>query len=712
MFKNAYQIARTVLIIQAITSQVVIAQDQTSPIEFDKIDVISKSADGYIVSNTSSATNTDTPIKQIPQSVYVVPRQLIDDQQNVTVSEALSNVSNVIPNAEFSSPANDATVIRGFAAEQLIDGFTQYYNPGDRESLINIDSLEVLKGSNAVLFSGGAGSPVGGVVNINSKLPQAEQFGEVGIKVGSHDFSQTFFDLNQPATDNVLFRITGEYTNTESNIDVIEQDRYNLNPSLTFTNNDDTSLTLQAKHSRWNQQEYQGLPATGTVTGNFKIDPELFIGNEDIPDSKSEFDALWATFDHKINEHWSFNLKARYAESEFSELTQNIIGSDSFQANMPYTAPSTWQLANVALHQKQREKSILGSTLFKFNVGETKNKLLLGADYTELQDKGSMTADYITRPNFVDLSAPTFNTPYIEPPKSAFTTVNDSELKNTVYGAYAQLQSSIYDRLHLLAGLRRGTVKISYDEFAPLSPNQQETKETKWLPRVGAVFDINDIFSVFASYGEGMRAAPYTTFSANVSPTPPRSKASEGGLKFDFNSELAGQFAFYEIKRTNVGVGSPTTPTGEQVSRGFDTDITWNLNTAWTLLANYGYTKAKFTNDVSTTVVSGNKIAGVPKKSARLWAKYQFQSDKLRGLNVGIGAKWQSKVYVDDANNFTVDGYHTIDAAINYETNRYRLGLSIKNLTNQDYYQFYEYFSGRVRPDDGTTAYLSAAIKY
>ena len=225
----------------------------------------------YQVTNVFTATKTDTPIKEIPQSIQVIPLAVMDDQQSITVSESLRNVSGVITRNILYTPVIDGTLIRGFAAEQLLDGFTQYYNPGDRESLVNIDRIEVLKGSNAVLYSGGSGSSVGGVVNTISKLPKPEAFGETGMRLGTNSFYQPFVDLNQPFNNNVLFRITGEYTHSGSFIDVINTDRFNINPALTFTNNDTTTFTLQGKISRWQQPDYQGLPATGTVAGTFKV---------------------------------------------------------------------------------------------------------------------------------------------------------------------------------------------------------------------------------------------------------------------------------------------------------------------------------------------------------------------------------------------------------------------------------------------------------
>lgn len=696
---NVFLIASTLCVSTTATAEDSVQPPQVEAphVQVDPIPVHASPQTGYAVEASSSATRTDTPIKQIPQSVHVIPRQLVDDQQNVTVSEALNNVSNVVTNAEFSSPAFETTRIRGFAAEQLLDGFTQYYNPGDRQSLVNIQKLEVLKGSNAVLFGGGSGAPVGGVVNIVSKLPHAKASGEFGIKIGTDNFAQPFFDVNQPLSENILFRITGEYTHAESNVDVLEQRRYNINPSLTLTNNETTTLTLQGKMSRWRQQDYQGLPATGTVTGSFRTKPELFIGHKDLPDSTSEFDGVWATLDHKINNIWSINLKARYAEAEFDEKTQLLF------TNRPDIAPSTWFFANTRLYQEQKEKSGLGNATAKFDLGATKNTLLIGADYSELEDIGFMNADIA---GMVNLSNPVFSVPYTDP----VTPMNDARIKNRTYGAYAQLQSTIHDRLHLLAGLRQAHVDVTYDERTVAT--KVKTTKNDLLPRIGGVFDINNSFSLFASYSEGLRGQPYKIFATGVTPRPETSRSKEAGIKFDLDGQLTGQVAYFNIDRSNIAVGFPSTPTSTQRSRGFDADVTWQPTRAWSLLGAYAHTQAKFTNNVSATVIDGNRLSGIPKNSARIWAKYAFQQESLRGLSAGIGAYWQSKAFIDDANLYESDSYHTIDAALNYETPRFHVGLTVKNLTNEDYYQYYNYFGGRVKPDAGTATYLSVAVKY
>lgn len=684
-----------------------VANNQSEPVTTLETIKVRAAAESYTATHSSSATRTDTPIREIPQSIQVVPRKVIEDQQNVTVSEALKNASSVVTNAEFSTPAFETTRIRGFAAEQLVDGFSQYYNAGDRESLINIEKLEVLKGANAILHSGGAGAPVGGMINIVSKLPEARAFGELGIKGGSRDFVQPFVDINQPFGDYARFRITGEYTNARSNVDVIHQKRYNINPAFTLTNNTNTTWTLQGKTSHWAQQEYQGLPATGTLTGNFKIKRDLFVGNKDIPDSIAEFNSVWTTLNHRLNDTWSFNAKARYAVSRFDEKTQ-LISSNS--PDLSFISPSTWQLGNAQLAQKQREYSAMANATAKFDFSVTKNTVVLGGDYTEVKDIGFLNSDSLLAFNPIDLANPVFNSPYVVPPSSAFTSFNDSIVKNKTYGGFAQWQSTIYERFHFLAGFRVSHVGVHYQELT--NGTNTKTDKLKVLPRVGGVVDISQYFSLFASYSKGMRGQSFSIFAPGVKPAPAESTSAEAGVKFDVNRALVGQMALFQIDRSNVAVGFPATPTGEQRSRGFDADATWQPTDAWSLLANYAYTDAKFTNRVNATTVAGSPVQGIPKHAVRVWANYSFQQDLLKGLSLGLGTNWQSGVFVEDSRTFKTDNHYSMDAAAAYKTEHFKLALTVKNLTAARYFQYYNYFGGRVRPDDGTNVYFTASFKY
>jgi iron complex outermembrane receptor protein len=244
-----------------------------------------------------------------------------------------------------------------------------------------------------------------------------------------------------------------------------------------------------------------------------------------------------------------------------------------------------------------------------------------------------------------------------------------------------------------LASLRQAHVEIDFEgplldtpaTFANIlgfnftSVYQQtkaNTEKNKLLPRLGAVLDVTDGLSLFANYSEGLRGQPFAQFTGT--PKPEETRQREAGIKLDAGG-LTGQAAVYHIDRSNVVIADPANlgrslTNGEERSRGFETDLTWQATPSLKLLGNYAYTNAEFTENASTTVVKGNQLQGVPKNSARLWANYSFASLGMQGLSAGVGAYWQSEAYVDNANTFKADSYHTIDAALNYQTTRFNVG--------------------------------------
>ena len=169
--------------------------------------------------------------------------------------------------------------------------------------------------------------------------------------------------------------MTGAYTASQSFIDVLNT-AYSLYPTLTLTNLGDTRLVLQGRFSDWQQQEYQGLPATGTVTGGFRIANSLFPGPQNIDKSYSRTQSGTALFDHTINETWSGSLQARASKTQFAELAQNYVGTD-FAANTPSVPPSSWNLLNLQLYQEQTEFTVAGNMLAQFDYATTRNKVVL-----------------------------------------------------------------------------------------------------------------------------------------------------------------------------------------------------------------------------------------------------------------------------------------------------------------------------------------------
>lgn len=678
----------------------------------------------------SSATRTSIPVEQIPQSIQVVPRALIDQQAATTVSEAALNVSNVQGGNPLGIGNTDLAPlkIRGFPAEQWRDGIVSIYDSGDRDGLVNVERIEVLKGPGAILYGGGTGAPLGGVLNVISKLPQNATFAQTGIRAGSYGYWNPWLDINAPLTADgtALFRITGEFTGNRGFVDVLNSKRYNINPTLTLTNNESTTLTIQGFVSRQQQQAYQGLPAYGTLLGDFRVRRATYLGPRDIPDSYSRNAGATVTLDHQFDPIWSASVKARWSQSQIDQLAQNVFGGDATGA-VPAFGPATWLLQNLETFQSQQAYTINPTLQAKFDAGPTRNVLQIGADYSRVTDQGFMAGDnlgnscFLTTglcpPATVDLRYPYFGTPYVRPnPGAGFEYAKYFDFKNSYVtrGAYTQIQSTIFERVHLLAGVRIADLDIDYLEKSLAPARLFQTKKTKWLPRAGIVVDLWSGLSAFASYTEGMRWAGFTT--AVVRPAPEMSRQTEAGLKFSLGGTLSGTLAVFDIRRDNVPVtlGLGVAGLSEQKSQGFEADLIWQPTRNWSFLGSYGYTDATFAspfNDANGgTIPNGNKLPFVPAHSGRLWANYKFDSSVLPGWSIGAGVYAASSQYVDPANRWKTAGYFSVDAKLGYERDNWRASLSVKNLTGEKYFTPYAWLGGQVAP--GAPRLIYAEIGY
>ena len=674
---------------------------------------------GYRALTASSATRTDTPIERLPQNIVVIPRSVINDQGATTVSEAINNVSNVRPvDTRMIGNVEQVPVkIRGFGAEMWTDGYPgNLFLAGDRDGLANVERIEVLKGPNALLYGGGAGSPVGGTINVISKLPMDKAKYEVGGTFGSYRYWNPYFDFNQPLTDSktALFRITGEYGESRNFTDVLTPSHYNINPTLTLTNREDTSLTIQGFVSQHRQQAYPGLPVEGTLFGGYRVRRELYFGDPNIPLSYSRAQGATVTLDHQFNNVWSTNIRARWSQSEFRQFSQSPLNDATFTGGTPVFPPALFDVNNIDVLDRQREFSINPSVKAKFALGPTTNTLLFGADYSRVKDSGYMNTDLLGLLGVTaDLSSPNpVFPPYTIPDPSSLTYFQFNKFDNTYLtkAIYTQLQSTIYDRIHLLAGVRLNSIDTTYNELATTPPGVFKTDATKALPRTGIVFDVVKGFSLYASYGEGMKWTPFsTTF---VSGPPETSQQREAGVKFNWGNMLTGTVAAFEIDRQNVPYTTAafTGALSAQKSRGYEADVIFQPNSNWSVLASYGYTDAFFASD-TPTAPAGNKLPLVPQNSGRLWANYKFDG-QWTGWSAGAGIYAASGQYVDALNRWRTDGYYTLDAKIAYETKQFRAAFFVKNLTGEQYYTPYTWFGGQVAPGAPRSFYLQTSYKF
>lgn len=299
---------------------------------------------------------------------------------------------------------------------------------------------------------------------------------------------------------------------------------------------------------------------------------------------------MTVTLDRELDRFWSFNVKTRWSKSAADQRSQSTLSA------APDVGPTTWSLSNIELMQKQEEFTINPNMQAKFALGPTRNIWLIGADYSRVTDSGFMHTGFGVPP--VDLlNNPVFPTPYVDPVASSPTFFPYFNF-NSVYvtkGVYTQLQSTIYDRLHILAGARLASINIDYTENYPFgmgtfNPTPFGSDKSKALPRIGAVLDLIPGLSVYGSYSEGMMATPFTQ-ALNTNIEPETSKQVEGGFKFNVNNQLTGTVSVFDIQRQNVPVqvGVGIGALSAQESKGYEADLIWQPDRNWKIWASYGH---------------------------------------------------------------------------------------------------------------------------
>jgi iron complex outermembrane receptor protein len=341
------------------------------------------------VPSITTATRSSVPLNRVPQSIQVISRELIKEQDAQTLGDALTNVSGVVPVKTYQSLIL-SPLVRGFPAELFVDGMPGYSTTSsmDTATLVNVQSVEVIKGPTAALFGGGVGSPLGGIINVVSVDPLKEHKYTFGYRTGSWQTRNPFADFNMPLTKDgsLALRLTGDYEDATSHIDEVHQKRWSFNPTLRWEITPETVLTLRAQFSELEMLEYAGLPAALALSpatqkvapySGPSVDPYRYTGSVDAPMSKIRNTRLLATLKHTFSQHLEFNLAAQYYQNSFDEYSMYTFAS----AQSPLPAkPSVYPVLSGYLPSDVTQYTINAWLTGRFELGPTKHELIFGAD--------------------------------------------------------------------------------------------------------------------------------------------------------------------------------------------------------------------------------------------------------------------------------------------------------------------------------------------
>ena len=692
------------------------AEEEENQEDSLRIVVTGEEGSRYVEPNATTGTRTDTPLRDIPQSIQVIPQEVLEDQQVIRLNDALRNVSGVV--AGSNDPRGQRFNIRGFDSSSILrDGFRltngSSGNSGFPE-LANIEQIEVLKGPAAILF--GSVEP-GGVINLVSEQPESEPAYEGSVRAGSRGLFEGSLDATGPLTEDgrVLYRLNALYRNEDYFRDFdTDINRFFVAPVISWAISDSqgdssasrTDLTLDLEYRDDERPSDFGLVAIGDRVADVPFD-RVFGEPEDI--FEGTFLRTGYQLEHRFNDSWKVRNAFHYTryESEFSGAGGGRLNENT----------GTLLRNFISLSQPSDTFEVQTNVVGEFSTGSIDHTLLAGFDFYRREETGVGLGNFRA---FAPINI--FDPVYGLTPRPDFSqepVFIDSDTNINSYGFYVQDQIALSDNLKVLAGLRYETFDQETiarpSAFRPVA-SETNTSDDAFSPRLGIVYQPVEPLSLFASYSRSFSPNSAQTVNGDVI-EPETGEQFEVGARAELlNGRFIASLAYFDITKQNVSTPDPDFPTfaiatGEQRSQGIEVDLIGELTPSWNLIANYAYTDARITSDNSG--LEGNKLFSVPENNFNLWTTYDVQSGPLEGLGLGIGFNVVGERFGDNDNSFELDSYFLTNAAISYQRDNWQVGFNIRNLFDENYIESSENKrDSEINPGEGFTLIGSFSIDF
>ncbi|MGF6315287.1 TonB-dependent siderophore receptor [Pseudomonas frederiksbergensis] len=669
----------------------VMALPETAVIGLENAETAWSPVEGYVATRTAAGTKTDTALVEAPRSISVATRQQMEDRGVQNLDDAVRYMPGIVASSYGSDTRADWLLVRGFEPTQFLDGLPLpkgvYANP--KQETWNLERLALLRGPASSVYGQ---TPPGGLLDMVSRRPSAESSNEIQVQYGSDNHRQINFASTGKIDDEgqFLYGLSGVVRDSGTQIDHVDNKRYNIAPSLTWNIDEDTKFTLLTQFTRDDTGiTSQFLPVQGTKIHSplGKISHHKNLGDPDWEFYDRTYYALGYAFEHRLNDVWQFKQNLRYTKSDLS-----------FQALTPGAYPFTQVDAegNVGRSSTSVDEDISQFAVDNnfqgdFATGDIRHTLLIGLDHQRTNTNyTSIFGDGLT----TNVNNPIYGQPIIRPARS--TAFYDYDQKTYQSGLYVQDQMAL-DQWRLTLGGREDWVHTGTKFFNKAdATNTERDKKFSGNAAISYVFDSG--FVPYLSYAESFQPTSKAVASPTESFKPTEGKQWELGIKYQppgSNTLLTA--AVYDLTQKNVSVTttnadnvSITNQTGEVKVKGLEleavSDVTDNLK----VIA--AYTLAK--SEVQKGDFKGNRLQLMPNQQASLWADYTWHNGVLDGFGIGAGARYTGNTYGDQGNTWLgkADAYTVFDAAVHYDLGRLdnslkgaSLALNATNLFDKDY---------------------------
>jgi len=661
--------------------------------------VVGKSQ-GYQAVDSVTATKTDTPLIDVPQSVTVVTREQLDDQAHHSIGDVLRYIpGTTIGQGEGN---RDQITLRGqnTTADFFLDGVrddVQYYR-----NLYNIERVEILKGPYALIFGRGGG---GGIVNRVQKAPSAERaFVGAAGSVNSFGAWDVSADINAPLSSNAAFRINGFYEELDNHRDYFDGKRYAVNPYAAVEFAPGWKAGLSYEYVKDDRVTDRGIPALACAQpctpGPLPGHRDTFFGVPGVNRTGIEAHIVKARLDGELADNLQWSSTLLYGD--YDKFYTNIY------ANGAATAPDGTVALSGYTDPTKRENFIVQSNLvWDVALGGVENKILLGVEYGE-QDSQNQRRNAVLSSATLDLS----NIVY---PTVTFPTLTRST-ESTVkfFSAYAQDQIAFGEHVDLVVGLRFDRFDIAGTDFIPDPDRNFARVDEKVSPRVGLIVKPRENISIYGSYSQsflprsGDQFLSLSTTQQNLAPE--KFTNYEIGAKWDVRPGLSATLALFQLDRTNATTPDPANPAnsinvGETRTKGIEVGLVGQIMPGWQVSGGYSYQDAK---------LRGNdfvRLGQTPRHQLALWNRYDFD----RRVGVGVGVIHQSSQFAairTSATTTRLPSFTRFDAALFFEASeQVQFQLNVENLFDTGYFAD-AHNNNNISPGAPLNARFTARVKF
>lgn len=655
------------------TAVVSLAGTHESIVALDTVVVIGRTG-AYRAPKKASAMRTESLLRETPQAVTVVSRDLISDQ----AMQSMADLVRVIPGVTMGQGEGhrDAPTIRGNSstADFFVDGVrddVQYYR-----DLYNVEQVEGLKGANAMIFGRGGG---GGVINRVTKTAEWQPVRELAVSGSSYGGRRATLDVGQGVAARLAGRLNAVYENSEQFRDEVQLERFGINPTLTLPVRENTTIRLAYELFDDHRTVDRGIPSFEGRPSGAPVD--VFFGNPDASYADARVHAAGVTLDHATGAGLTIRSHTRFAR--YDKFYQNVY---------PRALSASGDDVELGAYSNRTARDNLFTQLdltYGAWTGVVRHRVLVGAEVGRQATDNRRQTGYFGDSTTL-ISVP-FATPTTAMPVTFRPGASDAENRVTagVAAVYAQDQLTLSPRWRAVLGVR-------YERFDLRHHNERTSEilrreDAMVSPRLGVVFDPASSVSLYGSYGVSYLPSSGDQFSSLTATSrtlePERFDNYEIGAKWDLRSGFALTAAAYRLDRTNTTAPDPIAPggivqTGSQRTTGLEVSGTGRLTDRWNAVAAWTVQRATITS-TTTAAPDGARVPLVPRHALSLWNRVQV----VRAVGVGFGVIRQSDMFAAIDNTVTLPAFTRVDAALYVAvTERVTAQANVENLFDTRYY--------------------------